>query len=79
MTTLEQRVTVVEREVSAIKATLEHLATKADLAEVKSDIANLDAKIEKSVSDLTWRMFGMVIGLMVGLASIGAVFQTFFE
>ena len=70
MATMEQRMSAVEQDVSSIKATLEHLATKADLAEVKTDIAKLDAKLEKSVSDLTWRMFVMVVGLMVaGIAS----------
>ncbi len=76
MTTLEQRMTVVENKVSSIEATLEHLATK-------SDIAQLDAKLEKTIadlkSDLTWRMFGMVIGLMVGMASVAAAIQTFFD
>ena len=73
----------VEQGVSSIKATLEHLATKADLADVKTDIAQLDAKLEKSVSDLkselTWRMFGMMVGLMVAFASIVAVVQTIFD
>ena len=72
MTTMEERMSTVEQEVSSIKATLEHLATKAD-------IARLDAKLEKSVSDLTWRMFGMVVGLMVGIASVVAVVQTVFD
>ena len=62
----------VEQDVSSIQATLEHLATKAD-------IAWLDAKLEKSVSDLTWRMFGMVVGLMAGIASVVAVVQTVFD
>ncbi len=73
----------VEQEVFSIKATLEHLATKSDLTEVKTDIAKLDAKLEKSVSDLksdlTWRMFGMVVGLMVAVASVVAVAQTVFD
>ena len=73
----------VEQEVISIKATLEHIATKSDLAEVKTDIAKLDAKLEKSVSDLksdlTWRMFGMVVGLMVAVASVVAVAQTVFD
>ena len=72
MVTMEERMSTVEQEVSSIKATLEHLATKAD-------IARLDAKLEKSVSDLTWRMFGMVVGLMVGIASVVAVVQTVFD
>ncbi len=72
MVTMEERMSTVEQEVSSIKATLEHLATKAD-------ITRLDAKLEKSVSDLTWRMFGMVVGLMVGIASVVAVVQTVFD
>jgi hypothetical protein len=72
MATMEQRMSTVEQDVSSIKATLEHLATKAD-------IARLDAKLEKSVSDLTWRMFGMVVGLMAGIASVVAVVQTVFD
>ena len=72
MATMEQRMSAVEQDVSSIKATLEHLATKAD-------IARLDAKLEKSVSDLTWRMFVMVVGLMAGIASVVAVVQTVFD
>ncbi len=79
MATMEERMSKVEQEVSSIKATLEHLATKSDLADVKADIAQLDAKLEKSVSDLTWRMFGMGVGLMVAFASVIAAAQTVFD
>ena len=79
MATMEERMSNVEQEVSSIKATLKHLATKSDLAEVKTDIAQLDAKLEKSVSDLTWRMFGMGVGLMVAFASVIAAAQTIFD
>ena len=79
MATMEQRMLTLEQGVSSIKATLGHLATKSDLAEVKTDIAKLDAKLEKSVSDLTWRMFGMVVGLMVAVGSIVAATQTIFN
>ncbi len=83
MATIEQRMTKVEHEVSSIKATLEHLATKTDLADVKTDIARLDAKIDTSIadlkSDLSWRMFGMGIGLMVAFASVVAAAQTIFD
>ena len=76
MTTMEERVSTVEIDVNSIKATLEHLATK-------SDVANLEAKLESSISelkaDLTWRMFGMVVGLMVAVASVVAVVQTVFD
>ncbi len=69
MTIMEGRTSTVEQEVSSIKATLEHLATKSDLAELKADL----------MSELTWRMFGMVVGLMVGIASVVAVVQTVFD
>ncbi|MXX92542.1 MAG: hypothetical protein F4Y63_03705 [Chloroflexi bacterium] len=76
MVTMEERMSTVEQEVSSIKATLEHLATK-------SDVAKLEAKLESSISelkaDLTWRMFGMVVGLMVAVASVVAVVQTVFD
>lgn len=76
MVTMEERMSTVEQEVSSIKATLEHLATK-------SDVAKLEAKLESSISelkaDLTWRMFGMVVGLMVAVASVVAVVQTIFD
>ena len=65
MATMEERMSTVEQEVSSIKATLEHLATKEDLAELKSD--------------LTWRMFGMGVGLMVAFASVVATAQTIFD
>ena len=31
------------------------------------------------MSQLTWRMFGMVVGLMVGIASLVAVVQSVFD
>jgi hypothetical protein len=64
--------TKVEQEVSSINATSGHLA-------IKTDVAQLDAKLEKSVSDLTWRMFGMVVGLMVATASVVGVIRAFFD
>ena len=69
MATMEQRMSAVEQDVSYIKGSLEHLATKSDLAEMKSEL----------MSEITWRMFGMVVGLMVGIASVVAVVQTVFE
>ena len=69
MATMEERMTRVEQEVSSINATIEHLATKSDLAELKSEL----------IAELTWRMFGMVIGLMVGVASVMAAVQTIID
>ncbi|MYA59039.1 MAG: hypothetical protein F4X40_00570 [Chloroflexi bacterium] len=69
MATMEERMTRVEQEVRSINATLEHLATKSDLAELKAEL----------IAELTWRMFGMVIALMVGVASVVAAVQTILD
>ncbi len=72
-----------EQEASSMKSTLEHLATKYEFTELKTDIAQLDVKLEKSVSDLksvlTWWMFGMGVGLMVAFASVIAAAQTIID
>ncbi len=59
----------VEERLASVEAYMEHVATKSDLAELKADL----------MSELTWRMFGMVVGLMVGIASVVAVVQTVFD
>jgi hypothetical protein len=56
MATMEQRMSTVEQDVSSIKATLEHLATKSDIANLKSE--------------LMWWMFWLVIGTTVAIASV---------
>ena len=59
----------VEERLASVEASMEHVATKTDLAELKADL----------MSQLTWRMFGMVVGLMVGIASVVAVVQSVFD
>ena len=70
MTTLEQRMTVVENKVSSIEATLEHLATKSDVAEIKVAMAEMK---EELMTQLSWRMFGMVLGMFLTVSSVAAV------
>ena len=55
----------VEERLASVEASMEHVATKTDLAELKADL----------MSQLTWRMFGMVVGLMVGIAVVQSVFD----
>ena len=95
MPTMEERMTRVEHDVAHIKATLEHVATKADLAdfktevkaetaEIKTDIAEFkaesraeSAELKASMADLksemmtelTWRMFGMAVGMVVAISA----------
>ncbi len=56
MATVEERLTRVEREVSYIKEALEHLPTKSDIANLKSE--------------LMWWMFWLVIGTTVALSFV---------
>ena len=56
MATLEERV-------SRLEGAYDHLATKADIEEVKASIANLKA-------ELTWRVAGLYL---VGVAAIAAI------
>ena len=56
MATVEQRLNDVEQDVSYIKEALEHLATKSDIAKLKSE--------------LMWWMFWLVIGTMVALSFV---------
>ena len=56
MATLEERV-------SRLEGAYDHLATKADIEEVKASIANLKA-------ELTWRVAGLYLA---GVAAIAAI------
>jgi uncharacterized protein YfcZ (UPF0381/DUF406 family) len=48
----------------------EGVATKSDIAEVKSDIADVRDAIELSVRDMTIRMGAIAIALFAALATI---------
>ena len=48
----------------------ESVATKSDIAEVKSDIADVRHAIELSVRDMTIRMGAIAIALFAALATI---------
>ena len=63
MTTTEERIT-------ALEAGTEHLATKADLAEIKADLHALETRLVK------W-MVGMMFGGMVTAAAIASAVATF--
>lgn len=56
MTTVEQRLTDVEQEVSYIKEALENFPTKSDIANLKSE--------------LMWWMFWLVIGTTVAISFV---------
>jgi hypothetical protein len=56
--------------VSRLEGSYKHLATKADIAEVKSDIARVAAKIDNLESRLLIRLGGLILvasGLVVAI------------
>ena len=63
MTTLEQRV-------SRLEGGYEHLATKADVADLKSDIAHMEGRL------LRW-MIGMMLTSTAVAVSIATLIQGF--
>ena len=52
MVTQEQRLMDVEAEVNQLKGAYEHLATKADVTQLKSDIVRLEGKMDSNLARL---------------------------
>jgi len=63
---VETLVAQTREDVSAIKATLPHLATKADVEEVKSDLSATETKI------IRW-----LVGTMIAIASVAFTIAKF--
>ena len=80
MVTLEERV-------SRLEGGYEHVATKADLAELKadlkSDIARMESRFEAKVASLESRllrwMIGMVLTSIVVATSVATLIQGFID
>ena len=60
----------IEERVSRLEGAYEHLATKADVEEVKASIADLRAGIANLKAELTWRVAGLQLA---GLAAVAAI------
>jgi hypothetical protein len=74
----------VEERLASVETYMEHVATKADVAEItvamsEIKVAMAESKVamaemkEELMTQLTWRMFGMVVGMFVATASTAAV------
>ena len=57
-------------QIAKLEASQEHVATKADVAMVQTDIERLRAEMEKLKSDLTWRI---VIAMSIMTAIFAAI------
>ncbi len=60
----------VEERLASVETYMEHVATRADVAEIK--VAMTEMK-EELMTQLTWRMFGMIVGMFVAVSSVAAV------
>lgn len=60
----------IEERVSRLEGAYDHLATKADLEEVKVSVADLRASIADLKAELTWRVAGLQLA---GLAAVAAI------
>ena len=56
MVTQEQHLMDVEADVNQLKGAYEHVATKADVALLKSDITRLEGKIDSDITRLEGKM-----------------------
>lgn len=56
----------LEDRVARLEGGYDHLATKADLAELKADIAHLESRL------IRW-MVGTQIGLLIGVGAVGGL------
>ena len=76
MTTLEVRV-------SRLEGGYEHLATKADVADLKSDIARVETRLEAKLASLESRllrwMIAMVLTSIVVASSVATLVQGFVD
>ena len=68
-----QRLTAMEKQLATLEERSRHTATKADLAELKTDVAELKAYLEK-----TLKSFFQWCGGILAAALVAAVIRTLF-
>ena len=70
LATIEQDVSYLKQDVSYLKGYMEHVATKSDVNELRAEMADMKQEL---MTQLTWRMFGMIVGMFVSVSSVAAV------
>ncbi len=68
----------VEADVNQLKGAYEHVATKADVVQLKSDIVRLEGKIDSDLANLENRLTRWIAG-GIGVAVIGIVANIFVQ
>ncbi|MDE2902244.1 MAG: hypothetical protein OXP73_04375 [Chloroflexota bacterium] len=54
-----------DRRLSQVESTLPHLATKADLAELKAELHNLETRLTRWIAGLGFGVVGTLIAVLV--------------
>lgn len=75
---LKTDVSELKSDVRAILATIPHLATKSDVAEVKTLIANVRTELKDETSGLRTELKDEISGLRTGLASMESKLMNWF-
>ncbi len=68
---LESRLSPVEKSVARLEGAYEHVATKADLADVRTEVATLAAKMQL-LQWITGIGFTVIAGLLIHLIGLVA-------
>ena len=68
----------VEADVNQLKDAYEHVATKADVAQLKSDLVRLEGKIDSDLANLENRLTRWIAG-GIGVVVIGIVANIFVQ
>ncbi len=68
---LESRLSPVEKSVARLEGAYEHVATKADLADVRTEVATLAAKVQL-LQWITGIGFTIIAGLLIHLIGLVA-------
>ena len=71
--------TTIEERVSRLEGGYEHLATKADLAALKGDLAALENRISKDMSALEARLTRLFLGALIAVASLAVAAATYLQ
>ena len=73
MVTLEERVSTLETE---FRTELRHLATKADISDLRTEIANLRAEFKADLQAMQTRLIFSMAGTMIAaIAAVAAIMR----
>ncbi len=73
MTTQPQTPDPLTERMSRLEGAYEHLATKADIALLKSDLAEVKGELKADLAEMESRLIKWTVGAIVGASAVVAV------